>query len=183
MILEKLRPAKIAGLLAGGLTAGALIRENNEFLELKRKYAAKSYSGIVHNNPGNLRIGSLSEKLRTGAVNGPGGQFATFGSMTDGYRQYLILIQGYNKAGRLSAREIIRTYAPASENDTAGYINFVANKAGFDASDRIFLATNYNKMAILAKAMFRMEQGTEKAYQPLTFLFAWLQFMAFDSKS
>jgi len=86
-----------------------------------------------NNNPGNLvYVG------QAGAVRGDGG-FAKFQTRADGIQALknqitLDAVRGSDVTGRPinSISDLISSWAPPSENDTAGYIRFVASTTGYD---------------------------------------------------
>lgn len=76
-----------------------------------------------HHNIGNLRKGSTWEGP---TVNGGSGAYRSYGSWEEGIEDYFKLLSGPTYAGK-SLHDQIYTYAPPSENDTAGYLNAVQN--------------------------------------------------------
>jgi hypothetical protein len=91
-----------------------------------------------NNNPGNLRFVG-----QTGAVLGEGG-FARWSTWDEGVYALKAQInldatRGTDAAGHptTTVGELIASWAPASENDTAGYIAAVEQHTGFRASDSL----------------------------------------------
>ncbi len=76
------------------------------------------------NNPGNIRnsneyfIGEIKPSVDP--------NFKQFGSMIFGYRAVFVILKNYAKHGYNTVAKIIRRYAPAKENDTAAYIDYVS---------------------------------------------------------
>jgi hypothetical protein len=81
---------------------------------------------VRNNNPLNIRFNENNQ------WNGQTGQsfgFAVFESPEYGFRAAYKLISTYQTAYDLySVKEIISRWAPASENDTQGYIDFITEK-------------------------------------------------------
>ncbi len=86
-----------------------------------------------NNNPGNIRKGSFTQSH--GAI-GDDGSFAVFNSMDDGYQAQADLLQTGNYQNK-SLEGAIYRYAPPSENDSAGYVNYVASKTGIDPNKKM----------------------------------------------
>lgn len=102
-----------------------------------------------NNNPGNIRGRS-----------GQGG-FAGYSSEQEGWdamsNQLMRYFNGQTTGRRLrTVKDIISTWAPDSENDTASYIKQVASYLGVSANDQLNLA-DPNVMAKLRTAMARKE--------------------------
>lgn len=105
-----------------------------------------------NNNPGNIRGRS-----------GQGG-FAGYSSEQEGWdamsNQLMRYYNGTSRAAGLrklrTVKDIISTWAPDSENDTASYIKQVASYMGVSANDQLNLA-DPNVMAKLRTAMARKE--------------------------
>ena len=91
------------------------------------------------------------------------GQFCQFEEMKYGWRAAFLLLKKYiNVKGCDTIRKIINKWAPPSENDTAGYIDYVVNMSGGDADSVI----DFNTVATLnlAAAMCVVENGVR--YDP-----------------
>lgn len=89
-------------------------------------FAPTSNWSQINNNPGNLRSSALAV--------GTNGGFAVFQSVEDGWKALGDLLQHYAGQG-LSLRELIYKYAPPSDNNnTEGYISYVAGQLGVDPS-------------------------------------------------
>jgi len=91
--------------------------------------------GYKQNNPGNIRN---SPDVFDGEVKSLSG-FKTFSDMKFGYRALAIVLYNIFKRGEDTIAKIITTYAPPSENDTAGYIAFVGKNTGIDPNRRLTL--------------------------------------------
>lgn len=83
-----------------------------------------------NNNPGNLRW-AANQVGQESTVNG---KYATFASVEEGWQAL------YNYIGKnsgMTLRAFIGKYAPPSENDTTGYLNFLVSKLGIGADDTL----------------------------------------------
>jgi hypothetical protein len=112
---------------------------------------------IRNNNPGNLRfVESLTKPgyVLEGAVRGEGGfaAFPTPEAGLDAMRRQLII--DTQRRG-MTVSEMLNKYAPASENDTAKYIDFVSKQTGLGANDRV----PANAIPSLMRSMVTMEGG------------------------
>lgn len=92
--------------------------------------------GIRNNNPGNLKYAGQAGATKESGENG---YFAVFGSMEEGIKALARQLQLYSERGLDTIREIIGTYAPATENDTTGYIAAVARAMGIDPDAKLNL--------------------------------------------
>jgi len=114
---------------------------------------------VRNNNPGNMR------------PVGKGEGFQAFSSPEEGLQamqnDLLLKINGKSKAMEANfgkgyqptLANVIATWAPSSENDTQGYVNFVAQKTGLQP-DQVLSPMDVKK---LIPAMIEMEGGQEAA--------------------
>lgn len=112
--------------------------------------------GIRNNNPLNIRIGNtwLGER-----PNPTDDAFEEFVSIEYGYRAAFCILRHYIKRyHKNTITSIISTWAPANENNTQRYINFVADKMQISPSDIIDYSDKV-KMIRLVAAMQIMECG------------------------
>jgi hypothetical protein len=86
-----------------------------------------------NNNPGNIKAGPFTKSH--GAI-GSDGTFAVFNSMEDGYKAQGSLLQS-GSYKNLSMHDAIYRWAPPSENDSAGYVRYVASKTGIDPNKKM----------------------------------------------
>ena len=113
--------------------------------------------GLRNNNPGNIR--QSSTKYLGEVQPSQDSAFKQFQSIDYGYRAMFVLIEHYyRKRGLKTIRQIISRYAPASENNTEGYIQQVASIC-FRAADEEIDITNKDEMVLLVSAMSRVENG------------------------
>lgn len=86
-------------------------------------------------------------------------QFEQFISMRYGLRAAFCILRRYIKHyHRIRIGQIIRSWAPASENDTEKYVNFVCKKMKC-SDDMIILYDDKPTMCALVQAMAQMECG------------------------
>jgi hypothetical protein len=84
--------------------------------------------GIRNNNPGNIRLGSAWQGMREEQTDG---SFVQFVDPKYGIRAMARIIDNYKKRGVKTISQIISTWAPSNENNTASYIDSVAKKTGW----------------------------------------------------
>ena len=106
--------------------------------------------GFRNNNPLNIRIGNSW----LGEVENPTDkEFEQFQAMVFGLRAGFILLRRYiRRYGLDTIRDIISRWAPASENHTAKYIEFVSQESGIGQLTKI----HWEDKEILCKLVFAM---------------------------
>ena len=112
--------------------------------------------GIRNNNPLNIRIGNtwLGER-----PNPTDNAFEEFVSIEYGYRAAFCILRRYIKRyHKNTITSIISTWAPANENNTRRYIDFVADKMQITPSDIIDYGDKVQMLRLVA-AMQLMECG------------------------
>lgn len=119
--------------------------------------------GLLTNNPMNLEIGQewigrSQKKLDS--------RFETFESPFWGLRAGALLLQNYQRglAGPTklplrTIRQIISVFAPAAENDTEAYINFVSIETEINPDLKINLIFDLDMLREIMKSIVRFEQG------------------------
>ncbi|MCI1680460.1 MAG: lytic transglycosylase domain-containing protein [Ewingella americana] len=108
-----------------------------------------SYGTNKDNNPGNLRPANSTTGFRSFSTEQDG-----WDAMTNQLMRYF---QGLTTGKKLNTvQDIVSTWAPPSENDTASYIKEVSSYMGVGAKDEINLA-DPNVMAKLRASMARRE--------------------------
>lgn len=108
------------------------------------------------NNPFNIRNNAANKWQ--GKTTPKGAPFEHFDTIENGIRAGIKLLKNYmNNKEKRTIRSILTTYAPNSENDTNGYINFVSKETGFDP-DKI-LSADKETIWKLSQAMCKMENG------------------------
>lgn len=112
--------------------------------------------GIRNNNPLNIRIGNTW----LGERNNPTDKaFEEFVSIEYGYRAAFCILRRYiRRYHKCTITAIVSTWAPASENNTQRYIDFVAAKMKISPVDVIDYG-NKDQMTQLVAAMQLMECG------------------------
>lgn len=113
--------------------------------------------GLRNNNPGNLVKGINWQ----GAV-GDDGRFIIFQNIAYGIRAiFMDLLKDYFVDGQNTITDLINEYAPAFENNTSNYINYVSKRTGI-APNTIFKPTAENFQSIV-RAILEMENGRANA--------------------
>jgi hypothetical protein len=80
--------------------------------------------GIRNNNPGNLEISSSRWRGKIYPSGDP--RFEQFYKIEDGARAQMINIRTWFLRGKNTLRKLVETWAPATENNTQDYINFLS---------------------------------------------------------
>lgn len=112
--------------------------------------------GIRNNNPLNIRIGNtwLGERKEP-----TDHDFEEFISIEYGYRAAFCILRRYiRRYKKNTITAIVSTWAPANENNTQRYIDFVADKMKM-APDETIDYQDAEKMTQLVAAMQLMECG------------------------
>ncbi len=112
--------------------------------------------GLRNHNPGNLRY--VSSVAWNGQVGNDGTGYAVFDTDEHGVRALGHQLQTYAGRGLTSVAEIISTYAPSNENDTAAYIADVAQRVGVDPNQPLDV---YALLPQLVDAIIHHEQGVQ----------------------
>jgi len=100
-----------------------------------------------NNNPGNIEDGAFAR--RQPGYAGGDGRFARFASPEHGFGAMQALLGGYLRRGKNTLSEIIGTWAPPGENDTAAYVAHVSRLTGIAANQRV----GPEQLAMIARAM------------------------------
>lgn len=86
-------------------------------------------------------------------------RFVTFENMKWGYRALFVLLRTYIlKRNCKTVPQIIRRYAPHTENPTNAYIRTVLEMTGL-GSDEVINPKNEEQMKALARAITKVENG------------------------
>lgn len=116
--------------------------------------------GLRNNNPGNIRHGTAPWR---GEIPGDDPDFISFDTMTDGIRAMARLVRNYQTLHRLdTVAAIVGRWAPPNENDTAGYIAYVAESVGV-APDAGLDLSHAAVLGRLVYAVICRENGQEAA--------------------
>lgn len=111
--------------------------------------------GIRNNNPGNLNFAGQAGATKE---TGPNGRFAVFGSMEEGIAALIKQLQRYMSRGIDTIRELVNTYAPASENDTGAYMKALSQSLGIGLDDKLDLS-NQQQLFALLRGIINHENG------------------------
>lgn len=114
--------------------------------------------GIRNNNPGNIRKGEEwngLDKEKTKAER----DFCVFKDVVYGIRALCKVLLNYDRFYNINTVQgIITRYAPALENDTTRYTEYVCKKLNVDKKQKLDL-TNPDIMIELIKALITYENG------------------------
>ena len=112
--------------------------------------------GIRNNNPGNI---SKTSEAWGGEVQGKDERYKSFATPEDGIAAIGKNLMAYqNKHGINTVSGIISRWAPANENDTAGYIKQVAQSLGVQPDQQVNVS-DPAVMTGLTKAIIQRENG------------------------
>lgn len=128
---------------------------------------AKSYlnqtnlpRGLRNNNPGNLIKTGIAWK---GEVSkNTDGHFEQFVDLKHGIRALYKQLYTDIQVRSLNLRKLIHKYAPAHENNTENYIDYVSKKTGINPNYPIDL--NYTNLVTIAKAIVSIENGSQYSH-------------------
>lgn len=112
--------------------------------------------GFRNNNWLNIRISNNNWQGKI--ANNTDGQFEQFETPELGIRAATRNIRTYGQRGLQTVKDIISTWAPASENNTASYIQNVASRMGVDPNQTLDL-NDTDTMVKLISAMTISENG------------------------
>ena len=112
--------------------------------------------GLRNNNPGNIELGDpwqgrVPEKEQTDT------RFVQFVHAKWGIRAMARIIDNYRKRGVLSVDQIISTWAPPTENNTAAYISSVYKSTGWPSG--YLPVKEEGDYVALIKAIIKHENG------------------------
>ena len=115
--------------------------------------------GIRNRNPGNIR--KSSDRWKGLAPLQPDPAFFVFETPLWGIRAMAVILRNYQKRlGLKSLAQIIGRWAPAGENDTAGYVAAVGKAMGVDRRAPLDLGNDTALRALIA-AIIRHENGLQ----------------------
>jgi hypothetical protein len=123
--------------ITGDTEAGARI----EGISAPAPGGASLPRGLRNFNPGNLNFAGQTGASKEG---GPGGRFAVFHSMAEGMAALNRQLDLYAGRGVNTIEKIVKTYAPASENNVGAYISALAKVTGRGATDTLGPADRSN---------------------------------------
>ena len=112
--------------------------------------------GIRNNNPGNIRKSSIAWQGKTGND----GVFEIFDTPANGIRALARNLLTYQRVYHLNTiAQLINKWAPSNENDTGGYVAFVANQTGIPATSYVNLE-DAATLASISNAIILQENGS-----------------------
>ena len=110
--------------------------------------------GIRNNNPLNIRNSSDSWRGKVG----DDGAFVRFDSMNNGLRAAFKNLKTYFTKHKINTvGGIVNRWAPPVENNTSAYVQFVAEKTGYDINQE--LNFDFNTISPIVSAMAQMESN------------------------
>lgn len=109
--------------------------------------------GVRNNNPGNIRHGAQWEGMATVQADLA---FVTFVSPEYGIRAIAKIMHSYKALGLNTIREVVRRWAPPTENNTDAYIAAVCAECSVEPDDAISLD---DVLPLLVKAIIYHENG------------------------
>ena len=117
--------------------------------------ATPCLADIARHNPGNIvKTSSLWE----GQIQSKG-RFVAFKDKHSGLRALAIVLLRYERRhGMTTVKQVVSRFAPAHENDTEKYAEFVADELGVSATENINICAYGTE---LMKAIIRMENGCQ----------------------
>lgn len=137
---------KVLAVAGVGVAALALLKSDSSDV-------AKSLPrGIRNNNPLNIEKGESWQGL---SIDQPDSRFAVFRDARYGFRAAARVLKSYKRRGVVTLGEIINTWAPSFENDTASYVNHVSGLTGIGVGDVV----SEDDYAVLLAAMTEHENG------------------------
>lgn len=116
--------------------------------------------GLRNNNPGNLIQTNIKWKGKLN--NSTDSRFEQFIDLKHGLRALYRQINSDVNKRQLNLSKLISKYAPAHENNTKAYIQFVAQATGINPYASIDL--NDENLKTIAKAIVSMENGSQYAH-------------------
>lgn len=151
----------------------ALLADASRVVASVGDYVGLTNRGMRDNNPGNVRRSSANVwvgELSRAEVEANGGtydpEFEQFSSIQYGVRALGHTLLTYStKYGIKTVRGAISRYAPASENDTASYIDDVCYALGVQADQPLDMRSILPE---LAQAIMRRETGYVGDIQQIT---------------
>ena len=111
--------------------------------------------GMRNNNPGNIRTLPPNKAWR-GQVADDGGGYGVYDTMALGVRAAAHQLLAYEARGLTTLRQIISTWAPSSENNTAAYVAAVGRAMSLAADEHFSVNA---RLEALAAAIFTHENG------------------------
>lgn len=115
--------------------------------------------GIRLNNPLNIR--KSSSKWDGKVIPSSDEEFEEFATIEHGIRAAIKIVHTYvRKHGCRTMEDIIKRWAPPSENNTKRYIDFVEARTGINRYNEIDI-TDKREVSAILQAMTMMEVGRE----------------------
>ncbi|CAM3990506.1 hypothetical protein VA7868_04616 [Vibrio aerogenes CECT 7868] len=119
-------------------------------------YRATLPRGVRNNNPLNIRD-SNNDWLGKSGLN-TDKEFEEFKNPVYGFRAGARILRSYARQGYTTLSQMIYRFAPASENNSALYVQQVSQWTGIQP-DQVVNVNNHQQLAALLHAMSRKEVG------------------------
>lgn len=114
--------------------------------------------GLRNNNPLNIRENQRTDYDWEGeSLLNTDSDFEEFTSPEYGIRAAVKIFNSYRRRGVVTLEQIVSTWAPSIENNTAAYVQSVASSTGFAPDDEM-MAAHY---PALIAAMIKHENGLQ----------------------
>lgn len=113
--------------------------------------------GVRLNNPGNIRHGDNWNGM---AAEQPDSSFVYFTEPKWGFRAMVRILKSYRRRGIRTVSEIIGTWAPPVENNTAAYVAHVAERMGVTPGTPVNLEDT-DQVTALLEAITLHENGQQ----------------------
>jgi hypothetical protein len=132
-----------------------------------------SARGIRNNNPGNIEYNRSAYERNpwrgeTGIEYHPSPRFTTFSSPAFGIRAIARLLLIYqDRYGLYTVNGMLARWAPAFENPTNRYVDFVRRQAGLEPGQEVVLAQDRYTLQLMVEAIIEFENG-EQPYDSAT---------------
>lgn len=137
-------------------------------MDKKNYYPEYDYLGNEHLSRGYRNNNPVNIRKSTNAWNGKlyentDGEFEQFIDLVHGYRAAIVLLRGrgYINGGLNTIEKIISKFAPANENNTAGYISRVSQMSGID-KDAVIARNDKEAISKIIYAMSVVENDSNK---------------------
>lgn len=117
---------------------------------------------MKNNNPFNIRASKANPWM--GKDFSYTGAFEKFYFVEYGLRAGMKLLLNYWRRGLVTVRDIIRTYAPPTENDTEKYIDYVCSQLHVFSTTRLVFCKDFIP---LCKAICWYESNYDVSYEKL----------------
>lgn len=113
--------------------------------------------GIRNNNPGNIRLSHTVWQGQLPVAQQTDDTFVQFTAPEYGIRAIAKILDAYAARGIVTVNDIINTWAPPTENDTASYVQTVADSMGVESTASV----SKSEYPALIAAIVEHENGSQ----------------------